>query len=147
MPTAFLHVLDRNNKPIIYRAFVDTGLTKHVIREELGNKLLLNKMQHHIQIGGLNEMYTVSTFSVTACIKFLNNGFVYNVKFLAVRAITCCTPEQQINRNNNCIPSIIKLADPGFYKPAPVQLLIRAGTYLSILCIGQIRLSKQNHQN
>ncbi|XP_074100580.1 uncharacterized protein LOC141528434 [Cotesia typhae] len=44
------------------------------------------------------------------------------------------------------IPANIKLADPTFHKPGSIDLLIGAGTTLSVLSIGQISLSLPNQQ-
>ena len=41
------------------------------------------------------------------------------------------------------IPANLPLADPNFFKPAPIDLLIGSGPTLSMFCIGQIDLS--NH--
>ncbi|XP_070516627.1 uncharacterized protein [Cardiocondyla obscurior] len=42
------------------------------------------------------------------------------------------------------IPSNIKLADPEFHLPRPVELLIGSGATLSLFSIGQINLSENN---
>ncbi|XP_014296873.1 uncharacterized protein LOC106693490 [Microplitis demolitor] len=55
--------------------------------------------------------------------------------------ISHVVPDQPIQRNLIKIPGNIKLADPNFHKPAPVDMLLGAGTTLSLLSIGQIKLT------
>lgn len=54
-------------------------------------------------------------------------------------------PSETFPRHLIKIPSNIKLADPEFHLPRSVDLLIGAGTTLSLFSIGQINLSQGNH--
>lgn len=53
-------------------------------------------------------------------------------------------PAKAIPRDQIKIPKNIKLADPNFYKPTPIDILLGSGPTLSLLSIGQIKLSQFN---
>ncbi|XP_076379682.1 uncharacterized protein LOC143259841 [Megalopta genalis] len=62
-----------------------------------------------------------------------------------VPTIATSIPGDQIDRTVLEIPKNLKLADPTFHRPAPIDMLLGAGTALSILSVGQIHLSKPHH--
>ncbi|XP_017797032.1 PREDICTED: uncharacterized protein LOC108570076 [Habropoda laboriosa] len=64
--------------------------------------------------------------------------------FLTLPKIASLIPSQPIDRSTFKIPRNIKLADPNFYHPAPIEALLGVGTALSLLCIGQINISPPN---
>lgn len=141
MPTAKLNIFNNQNIPVSCRAILDTGSTRNFITTEFANSLNLSKNIQKTQIGALNDLITTSEFSVTATIKSHYNKYEKTLRFLSVPSICDFTPDQFINRKTINIPQNIQLADSEFYKPAPVQLLLGAGTSLSLLSVGQIKLS------
>ncbi|XP_076660380.1 uncharacterized protein LOC143363720 [Halictus rubicundus] len=54
---------------------------------------------------------------------------------------------QEIDRGTIKIPPNLHLADPEFHRPAPIDLLFGSGTALSILCVGQIVLSRPDESD
>ncbi|XP_076660041.1 uncharacterized protein LOC143363331 [Halictus rubicundus] len=54
---------------------------------------------------------------------------------------------QEIDRGTIKIPPNLHLADPEFHRPAPIDLLLGSGTALSILCVGQIVLSRPDESD
>lgn len=69
-----------------------------------------------------------------------HTGFKKELEFLIVPRICSLLPSEQIDRDLLSIPHNIRLADPEFHKPAPVQALIGSGTALSILSVGQLKV-------
>lgn len=74
------------------------------------------------------------------------NNFEKTLTFLIVPEISQAVPDQPINRNLIAIPPNIQLADPNFHQPAPIDLLLGAGTTLSLLSIGQLHIHTSQHQ-
>ncbi|XP_078051783.1 uncharacterized protein LOC144477936, partial [Augochlora pura] len=54
-------------------------------------------------------------------------------------------PDVQIDRTKIQIPPNIKLADPLFHKPAPIDMLIGTGPTLSCLSVGQLRIHPRDN--
>ncbi|XP_053598632.1 uncharacterized protein LOC128668852 [Microplitis demolitor] len=141
MVTAVLDVLDKDRRPIQCRGLLDTCSTTNFITQRLADILKLPKTTCNIPIGALNSMTTYCNKLTTATIKSRINNYKKTLTFLIVLDISHVVPDQPIQRNLIKIPGNIKLADPNFHKPAPVYMLLGAGTTLSLLSIGQIKLT------
>lgn len=113
--------------------------------EEFASTLQLSKNTCNLPVGAHNELSTIVTRWVTADIYSINNKFHKALDFLIIPTIATI-PDQLIKRQNIHLPSNLKLADPEFHKPAPVHILLGAGASLSLLCVGQINLSRKSNQ-
>ncbi|XP_043287500.1 uncharacterized protein [Venturia canescens] len=107
----------------------------------MAKALGLQKKECSIPVGALNELTTISEGTVTATIQSRVNNYERTLTFLTIPAISNLVPDQPVNRGEIKIPKNLKLADPEFYRPAPVDMLISAGTALSLLSVGQLILS------
>ena len=141
MVTAMVNAYDRNKRPVPCRILIDTCSTANFITEDLATILRLSRKRCNMSIGALNGLATRSSYRVSTTIKSRYNEYSRTLEFLTVPRIASEVPDTQINRAAILIPSNIYLADPDFHKPAPVQMLISAGTALSLLSVGQINLS------
>ena len=72
------------------------------------------------------------------------NDFSLNLEFLIVKEVNELLPSRPINRSNLCIPRNIKLADPSFHTPGPVDGIIGAEYFLQLLKQGQVELPGQD---
>ncbi|XP_072392299.1 uncharacterized protein [Diabrotica undecimpunctata] len=61
---------------------------------------------------------------------------------LVINQITDLTPQHSINPSYINIPNNITLADPQFYDPSEVHLLIGAGVFFNLMGSGQIKGNK-----
>ncbi|XP_058789060.1 uncharacterized protein LOC131663022 [Phymastichus coffea] len=82
---------------------------------------------------------------ITITFRSLHNDLKRTLSFLVVPNISDSVPNDLIPRERLKIPSYIRLADPEFHKPAPVDMFIGSGTTLSLFCIGTINLSQGNN--
>ncbi|XP_018376447.1 PREDICTED: uncharacterized protein LOC108769758 [Trachymyrmex cornetzi] len=73
------------------------------------------------------------------------DSFSKQLTCLTVPAISGLVPTEIFPRSSISVPSNIRLADPEFHLPRPVDLLIGSGATLSLFAIGQINLSKENY--
>ncbi|XP_043263445.1 uncharacterized protein LOC122403778 [Colletes gigas] len=83
----------------------------------------------------------MSKTSVTATINSRISKYQRTLTFLTIPQISSLIPDQSIDRATITIPKNLKLADPNFHRPAPVDLLLGSGAALSVLSVGQIDLS------
>ncbi|XP_057335449.1 uncharacterized protein LOC130674197 [Microplitis mediator] len=141
MVTAVLNVLDKDQQPIHCRALLDTCSTTNFMTQSMARLLKLKTSTCRVPVGALNAMTTYCNEITTATITSRVNKYKKTLTFLIIPMISQIVPDQPIHQETLKIPSNIKLADPLFYKPAPIDLLIGAGTTLSLLCIGQIKIS------
>lgn len=144
MTSALVEVLDNTGKPHKCRMLLDTCATANFITENFAKKLKLSMSEFHLPISALNGMSTSTKYSIKVTINSIHNAFKKSFTFYTVPKITDLVPVEVIPKGIVNIPSNIRLADPEFYKPAPIDMLIGAGPTLSLFNIGQIKLSEDN---
>lgn len=144
--TAQLKILNKMKIPIKCRTLIDTCSTANLMTEQFADQLGIRKIPYKISIGALNMLSTTSKYITTATIQSNTCNYQKTLTFLLVPMIAETIPTQSISRNSIHIPHNIKLADPEFYKSAPVQLLLGTGVALSILSVGQIKLQSDYAQ-
>ncbi|XP_078051483.1 uncharacterized protein LOC144477624 [Augochlora pura] len=144
MTTATLKVCDNRNQSIHCRTLLDTCSTANFITVRLAARLRLRRGKHSTSISILNQLTTASISAVTATIRSRLGGYEKTLEFLVIPHISEKEPQQQINRNSIRIPANIRLADPEFHKPAPVDMLLGTGPTLSLFSVGQIDLSPRD---
>ncbi|CAK9801654.1 hypothetical protein ANTPLA_LOCUS2889 [Anthophora plagiata] len=89
-------------------------------------------------------MTTTSKRAIAATIRSNNSNYHRKLTFLVIPHISSLIPEQPIDRTRLNIPKNIRLADPTFHRPAPIDVLLNAGITLSLLSVGQINLTFHN---
>ncbi|XP_046426001.1 uncharacterized protein LOC124182586 [Neodiprion fabricii] len=141
MVTAMVNATDRHKAHVPCRALIDTCSTANFVTEDFAATLRLPRKRCNLSVGTLNGLATQSQGRVTIMISSRYNNYSRTLDFLTVSRIASLVPDTQIERELIPIPPNINLADPGFHKPAPVQMLISAGPALTLLSIGQINLS------
>lgn len=101
--------------------------------------------KHLSSINAIDTMNTESRGRVQITIQSLRNDFRKNLLCLTIPTISDAIPAETFLRDSIKIPANIKLADPEFHLPRAVDLLIGAGTTLSLLSVGQINLTQGEH--
>lgn len=123
------------------RALLDTCATANFITEKLTTKLKLPMQTCSIPISAVNGMQTLSKHLIQVTCKSLDNKFQKSLSFLTIDQITDLSPNETFPRHKINIPKNIRLADPQFDIPRPVDVLIGSGTTLALLSVGQIDLN------
>lgn len=144
MTTATIFIQDRDHQLIKCRALLDTCASANFISENLAKRLKLHRTACAIPIGAINSISTMSRCAVQITIQSLHNEFRKVLWCLSISTIANLVPSEIFPRESVKIPPNIKLADPEFHLPRPVELLIGAGATLSLFSIGQIDLSQRN---
>ncbi|XP_063989696.1 uncharacterized protein LOC135168980 [Diachasmimorpha longicaudata] len=144
MVTAKLKVLNNNNSFIDCRALLDTCSTTNFITESLAMSLGLPKKHFSTSVGALNTVTTTTKHIITATIRSRINDEERTITFLTVPTISTMVPGQPLDRNKIKISSNLKLADPDFHQPAPIDMLLGTGTTLSFLGSSKMRISAKD---
>lgn len=145
LTSAIVYAYDRDRNSIKIRALLDTCATANFITESLVKRLNLSVVAHSLTIGTIDAMSTESKGIVRIVIQSTIDNFCKELTCLTIPAITELIPSEVFPRESVSIPSNIKLADPEFHLPRPVDLLIGSGATLSMFSIGQINLSREAH--
>lgn len=98
-----------------------------------------------LSIGGIGSTHTVSKNIVEITFQSIHNSFQQTLSCLTIPKITGVSPSESFPRDLIKIPKNIKMADPEFHLPRPIQLLIGANPTISLFSVGNIDLSNQNY--
>ncbi|XP_031348314.1 uncharacterized protein LOC116174518 [Photinus pyralis] len=143
LSTATLEILDARGQIHVCRALLDAGSQSNFITIELANKLQLPSNYIDWTIIGINQNVSSANRIVNVTIKSKFNAFTTKIDCLSLAKITDRLPNIDIDRNIFQIPSGIKLADENFHKSLPVDILLGAEVFWTLLCVGQIKIKNQ----
>lgn len=140
LSTALVKLYDANNCEHIARAVLDSGSTSCLITESMFKKLSLPMICIDESILGINNGLTQVHNMCKLHMKSLNEQYTSNIRCFILPTITDCVPSGSLDLTNINIPSDIVLADPKFYSPGEVDILIGADIFWDILGTQKLRL-------
>ncbi|KAF2882438.1 hypothetical protein ILUMI_23720 [Ignelater luminosus] len=120
----------------------DVGSQGSFITKEVCKKLGLTSKSTNISISGLGQNESTVKTITTAKIKSLYNEFTLTIPLLVVAKITDPLPNFTVQLSQIKIPKNIILADPEFYIPSKIDILLGADIFWQLLCVGQIHLDR-----
>lgn len=144
MTSALINVYDKNKTLYKCRALLDTCATANFITNKCLKSLQLQKTKCMFNISTLNDVSVSVNHSVQLTFRSLYNNFEKTINCLVVPSISNNIPSEFIPRELIEIPKNLQLADPQFYKPAPIDILLGAGPTLSVFSLGQLNFTKDN---
>ena len=141
--TAIVDLVNADGRSQTCRVFLDFGSQANFITEATATFLKLPKKLVDISISCVDNISTEIKYSVLATLKSRFDKYSKNIDFLVLNQISKSMPPISINRSSFEIPKNITLADPEFYKPSEIDVLIGIKLFFKLLCVGQISL--KNH--
>lgn len=140
LSTALIKLTDCNNVEHIARAVLDSGSTSSFITEKMSQKLNLNLQSTNKSIMGIGKV--VSHVGKKCCIHFksLDENYSSKMNCYILPSITSNVPSRGLNLSSLNIPSHLSLADPTFYKPSEIDILIGADLFWDLLGSKKINL-------
>lgn len=143
LATAVVTLFTNSGKPIQARVVFDSGSQTSFITERLVKQLQLPVYNFNVNVIGINQNVSNSNEMIDLKInsKF-NKLHTFTVPCAILKTITCNLPQVPININAWKIPSEIELADPTFFKPNAVDILLSASSYAEMLCGEILHLGK-----
>lgn len=139
---AVVYVRDREGNKQTCRALLDPGSQSHFITEELLSRLRLPCRKERQALNGIMQLTTSTTLVTKVRIESRYSGFKADLDCLVLPTITERLPQVKLNKNLLKISEDQGLADPDFDKPDKIDLLIGAGFFWNLLCVGQIKKAK-----
>ncbi|XP_076247806.1 uncharacterized protein LOC143187478 [Calliopsis andreniformis] len=137
LSTAVIYIEDRQGQRTQCRALLDSGSQSNFITYKLCKRLGIKFEPTEVQVSGLGGRPNAIRDRVHVKIGSKVNNFRANISCLAIDTITQDMPNIVLNRSTTCIPSHIVLADPDFDKSRSIDVLIGAGLFWQLLCVGQ----------
>jgi hypothetical protein len=143
LSTAVILVRDNTGQYQSCRALIDVGSQSNFVTVETCKRLRVNSKETNIRVTGIgNANGSIVNKIASLQVKSSHNAFGANLNCLVVPIITHSVPAESINASLLQIPNNIKLADPQFHRSGPIDILIGAGIFWDLLCVGQIKATK-----
>ncbi|XP_037823707.1 uncharacterized protein LOC119612057 [Lucilia sericata] len=139
LATAVVKVKCSSGDYVLARALLDSGSQTNLITEELAQKLRMKRKIGRLNLTGIGEVNSIAKSNVEISVMSRVNSTQFFSKFWVLSSITNIQPDRRICTTNSNIPKNISLADPEFYKPQKVDLLISGEMFFELLCVGQIK--------
>ncbi|XP_050555834.1 uncharacterized protein LOC126911643 [Spodoptera frugiperda] len=140
LSTALVEVCNNNNTYTVARALLDSGSQRCFVTESLCKKLHLPTIQSTLNISGIGNSVMCSEQSCDLVIRSRFNDFSRRLNCSVLPKITFCLPNSRLDFNSFQIPQNVKLADPDYYVPSEIDILIGADVFWDLLQVGLIRL-------
>ncbi|CAK9833693.1 hypothetical protein ANTRET_LOCUS10340 [Anthophora retusa] len=144
LSTAIVDVTDKFGQTHACRALIDPGSQSHFLSKTLAQKLQLDRKVVNVPVQGIHSMSKLIPESVTITIQSRRTDFTINIDCLVLDTLNHILPARYINRKHLEIPKTIKLADPRFHKPGPIDLIIGADIYHEFISTGKISLANNS---
>ncbi|XP_073943810.1 uncharacterized protein isoform X2 [Choristoneura fumiferana] len=143
LSTAMVKVYDSNGNKHTARLLLDNGSTANFISHELCGKLGLSRRSTRSTISGICNQSSKSTQLCNLTLYSLYSDYKVNLDCLVLDEITKSLPSKLIKVNDIPIPTGLQLADPSFYVPSGVDILVGAEIFWSVICNNSIDLGKK----
>ncbi|XP_066261289.1 uncharacterized protein [Euwallacea similis] len=134
LSTAHVYILDRFNNKHTIRVILDSGSQSSFITERACDKLQLFKEKFRVSLNGINNSFSTINYKCNTQIFSKSNEFSIKVSCFVIPKITGPLPAAPININHLKIPINCKLADPEFFKPQEIDMLIGSDLFWEVLC-------------
>jgi len=132
--TAVTQIKGKDGLHHLARAFLDSGSTSSFITESMVNRLGLKRRKSSVEVVGLaatnvGTSQGVVTISISP---YFDKSVSLTVEALVMPKVTQNLPDQLQSSNYPHLKNI-KLADPSWFQPAPVDLLLGSEIFWNIL--------------
>ncbi|XP_033252781.1 uncharacterized protein LOC117192220 [Drosophila miranda] len=144
LATAVVKVQDRSGQFQYARALLDSGSQINFISEDLAQRLRLRRDESCLNITTVGKNSSVIRHKIHTSVQSRINDHNFDSDFWVLRSISTYQPDHVVNFAQWKIPANLQMADPQFYKPAKVDLLIGAETFFDLMCVGQLKASSEH---
>ncbi|XP_062542508.1 uncharacterized protein LOC134210476 [Armigeres subalbatus] len=138
--TAVVDVLDKTYKPHPCRVLLDSGSQVNLVTRAVADKLGLKLDSSNVTMFGVNKTKTQSSSCGVIHLSSRYRDFHAKVKCLVTDQVTADLPSSVINISALELPAGVQLADPKFFHPSKVDMLLGNEWFLKLL-LGEIALS------
>ncbi|XP_055912003.1 uncharacterized protein LOC129946017 [Eupeodes corollae] len=134
LATAVIQIQSANGEFISLRALLDPGSESTFITERAVQQLRLKKCRTFMEFSGLGNNKSGSCQSfVDMKIKSLHTSFQTDARAFVLKTITGLLPNREILPDQWGHIQGLCLADPSFYKPSSVDLLLGSGVFSEVV--------------
>ncbi|XP_062542191.1 uncharacterized protein LOC134210180 [Armigeres subalbatus] len=128
LATAVVIVEDDEGSRFPARALLDSGSESNFIAERLSQRLRTHREKVDISVLGIGQAASKVKHRIQAMVCSRITDFSRNVNFLVLPKVTADLPTAKINMNGWKMPEGISLADPAFFSPCAVDMVLSIDT-------------------
>ncbi|UYV80759.1 hypothetical protein LAZ67_19001649 [Cordylochernes scorpioides] len=128
---ALIKVFNSNNDELMCRTLIDSGAQKSLITKTLADKLNITQEHTKVKIAGFKSTLQLQVNKMIKIkLSSIYDNFKFETKALIVKDLSNKIPN--FYTHNPVWPHLnnLKLADPEFYIPRPIHIIVRADLYL-----------------
>ena len=140
IPTAVVLIKDKLGSMQPVRALLDSCSELNFMTEETAKRLQLDLRHTNQEVSGIGNIKTNLKHTVYATVHSRISNFEWSSDFSITKTISSAQPGNFINVTNWEIPKNLQLADPLFYKPQKIDLLISTEIFFDLLLHGKLSL-------
>nr|CAH7725344.1 unnamed protein product [Callosobruchus chinensis] len=140
LSTALVKIRDKYGNTHSCRVLLDSASESNFITKSFCQRLGLSTSKVNISIIGISQIPAHVQERCNVEIASAYSNFTIAVPSLVITDICDKLPSANVSVTSLNIPSKIFLADPNYNISAPIDMLIGANLFYSLLCIGQIKL-------
>ncbi|XP_062551973.1 uncharacterized protein LOC134217211 [Armigeres subalbatus] len=142
LSTALINISDGNGNTTIARALLDSGSQLCFMSQRLAQKLNFKRRRECLPIKGIGQAATCSTQSITAWIHSRVSHYTVLMQFYVLPKVTADLPLSKLDISKWTFPKGINLADPEYYYPSTVDIIIGAEIFFDLLVDGHFKLAE-----
>ncbi|XP_062537786.1 uncharacterized protein LOC134206107 [Armigeres subalbatus] len=124
LATAVIIVEDDEGSRFPARALLDSGSESNFIAERLSQRLRTRREKVNISVLGIGQAASKVKHRIQAMVCSRITNFSRNVNFLVLPKVTADLPTAKVNMNGWKMPDGISLADPAFFSPSAVDMVL-----------------------
>lgn len=143
LSTAIVYIADSMGKFIEGRCVLDSASQVNFVSSQFANKLGLRKHKTYTPVCSVNGSSLALKSKIYTTIANASNTFNSTLEFLILPKITDYTPANYLDIENIMLPRELELADPNYFKPGKVDLLIGSEIFFDLLREGKFRLPNE----
>ncbi|XP_076391767.1 uncharacterized protein LOC143265171 [Megachile rotundata] len=137
LSTAIVYVTDYKGQSHKCRVLLDSGSQANFITSEFCNRIGIRPKLVESTVTGLGKAINSIKGKANIRIQSRYNKYQVSLDCLLIDQITTNMPNFSLTQEKVEIPKHIELADPNFHIPQPIDMLIGASLFWSLLCVGQ----------
>ena len=141
LATAIVKVKNNCGEYCFARALLDSGSQLNLMTEDFANKINIDRERCNLELSGVGKTNIKVRSKVNASVKSRVNEYEVMADCWVLKSITSSQPGRKIDVSDLNIPNNLDLADPLFFRPQKIDLLLGAGIFFELFCNGQIKLA------
>ncbi|KAJ8975719.1 hypothetical protein NQ317_004183 [Molorchus minor] len=144
LSTAYVQVIAQDGSTHTIRALLDCGAQSSFITKRVSERLKLNTLSANVSVRSVNNISSNVRSKCKLTVQSLYNNYSSNQWFFVIDTIAEDVPAVTIDVSKLAVPDHINLADPTFFKPSKIDMLIGSDLFWDLLCVGQLSLGLNN---